>query len=280
MLKHRVGDEIRFVAQPDHAALAGLLAAHWGGGDFAPPGGYAPCEDPEALRAETIFGIAQHDNGWWESEADPELDAADSLPQHFLDSTLEQSLERWTRGVARFFEPHPYAALLISHHAYWLNAPKSDPGFEPTFSPRTAQGPQGELLEQFLEYRREDHRRLKDRLRQSAWGAAAVEPALLNPHVRLLQTLDRISLRVCSGSEEGADLPGVPVRGWDDRGALRLESAGRDQWTLSPYPLDQDPLEAAVPARVIADGDRPGDEFASWWAAQPVRLLPIRLGSA
>ena len=68
------------VTQPHHAEVAGYLAAHWGNREFARPGHFAPTPDPERLRAETVFGIAQHDNGWWEWDAAPRLREADGLP--------------------------------------------------------------------------------------------------------------------------------------------------------------------------------------------------------
>ena len=107
MLKRTVSGELWCISQPDHAAAAGYLAAHWGNGQFARPGRYAPFPDPERLRAETVLAIAEHDNGWWEWEADPQIDPADGLP---LDLTsLEQSdgLQRWRLGVSgtRIFGP-------------------------------------------------------------------------------------------------------------------------------------------------------------------------------
>ena len=80
MLKRQVGSELWCITQPDHAAVSGYLAAHWGNGEFARPGYFAPFPEAERLRAETILAIAEHDNGWWEWEADPQRDPADGLP--------------------------------------------------------------------------------------------------------------------------------------------------------------------------------------------------------
>ena len=74
MLKRQVGSELWCITQPDHAAVSGYLAAHWGNGEFARPGSFAPFPEPERLRAETILAIAEHDNGWWEWEGDPQRD--------------------------------------------------------------------------------------------------------------------------------------------------------------------------------------------------------------
>ena len=101
MLKRRIGNEIRLTSQPDHAAVSGYLAAHWGNADFQRPGYYTPSPDAEAIRAETVLAIAEHDNGWWEWEADPPLDPNDGLPLHLLALTHESGLDRWRRGRDR-----------------------------------------------------------------------------------------------------------------------------------------------------------------------------------
>ena len=80
MLKTLRDDKVWLVSQPDHAEVSGYLAAHWGNEEFTRPGYYAASNDPERLRAETVLAIAQHDNGWWEWEAAPELSEIDGLP--------------------------------------------------------------------------------------------------------------------------------------------------------------------------------------------------------
>jgi len=47
--------------------------------------------EPEQLAAETIFGIAEHDNGWWEWEASPTITASDKLPKG-LDGLRENTI--------------------------------------------------------------------------------------------------------------------------------------------------------------------------------------------
>jgi hypothetical protein len=113
LLKTVIDGKTWLVSQPDHAAVSGYLIAHWGNQEFAKPGYYAETPQPEDLRAETIFGIAEHDNGWWEWEADPEIDERDGLPLHLTDLSQQEGFGHWRRGVPRFQERHPYTALLI-----------------------------------------------------------------------------------------------------------------------------------------------------------------------
>ncbi len=80
MLKTHIGNEVWLVHQPDHARLAGYLAAHW----EAPMNlrGRVLSErvtHADAIRDEVILAIAEHDNGWWEWEAIPSIDADDGF---------------------------------------------------------------------------------------------------------------------------------------------------------------------------------------------------------
>ena len=137
MLKTLRGKKMWLVSQPDHAELAGLLAANWGNDEFARPGQFASADDPEQLRAEIVLAIAQHDNGWWEWEATPELSEIDGLPLDLTDllKNRQEALKRWRLGVPRFSRDNPYASLLISFQGYWLYAHVIQPDPYPAFSP-------------------------------------------------------------------------------------------------------------------------------------------------
>lgn len=52
--------------------------------------------DPERLRAEVILAIAEHDNGWWEWEAIPDL-YADGFPAGLGEVLQSQQagIDRW-----------------------------------------------------------------------------------------------------------------------------------------------------------------------------------------
>ncbi len=134
MLKTHQHDRLWLVTQPDHAQVAGYLAAHWGNDDFARPGCYASVPDSEKLRAETLMAIAQHDNGWWEWEASPTLADVDGFPSGLADvlKNQQEGMERWRVGLARF-DDRPYVNLLISHHAYRLYAAKVEASPDPAF---------------------------------------------------------------------------------------------------------------------------------------------------
>ena len=105
MLKTKRGSQVWLITQPAHAELAGKMAAHWGNEEFAVPGHFAASVDPERLRREVVLAVAEHDNGWWEWEADPPLSVEDGLPQDLVPLIFDffkKSLVIWGhRGLER-----------------------------------------------------------------------------------------------------------------------------------------------------------------------------------
>ena len=286
-----------FVTQPHHAEVAGYLAAHWGNDRFARLGRFAPSPDPERLRAETVFAIAQHDNGWWEWDATPELAAADGLPLGLRDviRNQQEGMNKWRLGVPRFREQHPYAALLISCHAFWLHGPRIGVGSDPAFrhplygkaAPARLEGMEAGVTRAFLGEIEALQAGLKARLGADAACAAWVEPAQLDPHVRLLQLLDALSLSLCAAvippldgparglGEDAFDLPDVPRRSWEDRVTIVVRPQGGGRIVCAPYPFDLDPLPIAVQARVLDARAGHTAPFATRWHAhlpEPVRF--------
>jgi hypothetical protein len=277
LLKTKIDGQTWLISQPGHAAVSGYLSAHWGNGEFTKPGHFGTAPNPGALRAETIFAIAEHDNGWWEWEGDPQIDPADGLPLHLTDLSPEQSFERWRLGVPRFRQEHPYTALLISLHAYRLYAFRVRRDFDPLWqhplfggvpSESPLGGPDLPLIEQFeAEQKREQEEIIQQLSADPAW-TAAVQPEILNPHARLLQLADALSLVLCFGARKPLRLAEIPKTGWDDRVTLELSPQGR-RIVCRPYPFDLDPLPVALRARILQEGDKPRGDFQTWWHGVP-----------
>jgi hypothetical protein len=294
MLKTRVNGEIWLVTQPDHGRIAGYLAAHWGNAQFQAPGRHGSAADPERLRDETVFAIAQHDNGWWEWEAAPDLSDADGLPLGLAEVLKNQrdGMNRWRQGLRRFVD-HPYANLLISHQAYWLYAarvlPDADPAFaHPLFwkgSPeRLYPGGREEPLK-FMAELEALRGPWIERLRSDPATADWVEPDNVLPHARLLQICDGLSLALCSDliparsgpargfGEDAFELANVPRRGWDDRVTMTFTPRGGLRIEVSPYPFDVDPLPVAAPVLIAAAGDEKPVHFHTWREARLPRAV-------
>ncbi len=292
MLKTRRDDnKVWLITQPDHAEVSGYFAAHWGNGEFTRPGYYADSKDPERLRAETVLAIAEHDNGWWEWEATPDLSEEDGLPLGLfgLSETLSEGMDRWRRGVPRFGDRHPYVGLLIGYHAYWLYYrgidSETDPAFaHQLFSKNAPQRLTGDLLEETLRFIGEIEAMqngFKTRLLDMPETAEWVKPEHLKPHIRLLQVLDGLSLSICSAlicptkgqargfGEDEIELPDVPRKSWEDRVTLELRPAGKRRIVCQPYPFDIDPLPVTVSARILDCSEEQTSHFQSRWHSTP-----------
>jgi hypothetical protein len=231
------------------------------------PGYYAPTDYSERQREEVILAIAQHDNGWWEWEASPSIDPADGLPYGLTDEnreTARDTLDRWHAAASRLADRHLYAALLISMHPTWLYRfafadlveDHDEPFRHPLFG--TADAAKTLVADPILTralIAKEEARQaqLISRLRRDpAWRDAA-DPLQLNPHVRLLQLMDALSLLLCMGSDASMNLPHIPRGGWDDRVTLAWQPQEGQRIICSPYPFVVDPLRVFVPVRMVED---------------------------
>ena len=296
MLKTLRDKKIWLVSQPDHGEVSGLLAAHWGNDEFTRPGHFANSDDPERLWAETVLATAQHDNGWWEWEAAPELAEVDGLPLDLTEvlTNQQEGMSRWRLGVLRFSRSHPYMSLLISFHAYWLYAHGSqadpDPAFaHPLFwkgSSRHLMGDQLATARSFVIEMQGIQDELTARLRKDPASAAWVETEHLNPHARLLQLLDGLSLSLCSAlvppstgeakgfGDDEFNLLEVPRRSWNDRVTIEMKPVSERRIVCRPYPFSVDPLPIIVPAQILDWPAQPFTHFQSWWYS--ARKQPIR----
>lgn len=302
MLKLPRDDATWLTTQPDHARVSGYLAAHWGNDVFAAPGRFAPAADPERLRAETVMGIAEHDNGWREHDATPDLDPEDGLPLNLPQTVADQQvgMDHWRKGVARFAKSHPYASLLIGYHALWLYRPRIDPDpplpFRPVFFWKAlrpvAEGEKAEEARAIVAELETTQAELTARLAADPETTAWLAPEHLGPHVRLLQLLDALSLSLCSTmipardgesrglGEDAFEMAEVPRRSWDDRVTIAVTPSGPGRIALDPYPFDVDPLPVAVASRAFRPGTGRGSRFPTWWHACPITPLRFEYHSA
>ena len=274
MLKAQVDNELWLVQQPHHAQVSGFLAAHWGGSNgFARPGHFPGATDPARWRDEVVLGIAEHDNGWWETEAMPRFSDRDGLPigvAEAASSTEENEFaawrtggfDRWRVGIDRIAGSHPYGALLISLHAYWLYAvafedllPSDGDRYRHFVfgAPEVAAGLVGDesKTRAFLEEQAELQTELKKQLSHDPIMARAVEPEHLKPHFRLLQLMDTMSLFLALNDLDEHELPDVPRGGWNDRCTITWTRRDARTIVLDPYPFEVDALRVSLPTRVV-----------------------------
>lgn len=282
MLKAAHENEIWMIQQPHHAQVSGFFAAHWGGANgFARPGHYPGATHPGRWRDEVVLGIAEHDNGWWETEAMPVFSDRDGLPVGVGEAAPPTSeneftawhsggFDRWRSGIHRLALTHPYGALLTSMHAYWLYAvvfedllpDNADHLRHFVFGPpEVAEGLVSDpaAARVFLSEMQKEQEILKGRVANDLVLAGLVQPEHLNPHFRLTQLMDTLSLYLSLNDTEDHVLPDVPRASWDDRVALQWKRKGERIIELDPYPFDTGGLEVHLPARVALSAHTPNE---------------------
>ena len=232
-------DTWRLVTQPDHAAFAAELLSLW----------RAEGVPDHPRRADLLFAVREHDNGWREADAAPYWDPERHRPHDFLTLPRPARIEIWERGVARFAGSHPWAALLITRHARRLHRNRRD------------DAEWAGLLEMLDEL---------ERGLAEATGATEEEIAAAD---RLVDLADTLSLAVCNGWPEPFERHGVRAR-------MREGTLVDGTLELDPFPL-AGATTFRIPCRRIAIRDYRGDaalggELATArWGELTVRVGPL-----
>jgi hypothetical protein len=92
------------ITQPDHAALAGRIMAHW------------PSLATAERRDLILRATAAHDDGWREPDAAPTADPVTGAVRDFVAVPARVKQEVWPRALAGLADA-PWAAALVAHHA-------------------------------------------------------------------------------------------------------------------------------------------------------------------
>ena len=265
---------VRLVTQPNHAVAAEFMASHWGNKEFTKLGFYGDYSESEKLSSEIIFGITEHDNGWWEWEADPSNSESDKLPLGLAEvlNNPTEATQRWQIGTTRFEDSHPYASLLINFHAYRLYnvAHEEESSIHPLFGDSKSfsneKSPQDISLIETLQNQQD---KLKEKLeRLGGWHKDAINPEILLPHARMMQIMYALSLYLCSdfippasGKVKGlgrdeVEIKNIPKKDWEDR--IKMHIIPQDDCTLvcDPYPFDKDNLKVPIVVTEIEDLDQ------------------------
>jgi Protein of unknown function (DUF3891) len=169
-------DRLLLITQPDHAQLAGRIMERC-----------VPLAD-HRRRDSILRACAEHDDGWIEVDAAPEID---HLTGHVIDFMTAPSLTKqsvWPRAVARL-AADPWAAALVAMHAVTVYSRYQDDLAWASFFP--------------------DMTGARDALVRESGGAIA-ELEADYPFVRLA---DLISLTFCNRWTEPQGFGGWMVRG-------------------------------------------------------------------
>ena len=198
-------DSCYLISQPDHAALAGALAAQ-----FVSP--HFPALDPLVVRA-----IAVHDSGWalFAAEADPSapplVDGA-GKPLSFLDITPADFVRAWSASIDRAEEICPAGGVMVSTHFQCLCRHRLGAAND-TAEDRS-------ILQRFEERETTRIARLLPAAKVTAAQAAVL--------TEVLQFCDLLSLYLCCGATEEVEFPQnfasmENVRGRYEGGAFHLQ---------------------------------------------------------
>jgi hypothetical protein len=225
--------QLLFITQPDHARFSAELLSLWRA-DGLP-------DHPR--RAELLFAVREHDNGWREADAAPRWNRERDRPHDFLTMPREDRIEIWQRGTARFAVEHPYAALLVTRHALQLHRER-----------------QGEAeLQPFLEYLAELSKELHE--------ATGVTEAELEADYRWLDLTDLLSLGVCNRWSE-------PFGRYGFQGLFREGTLHLDPFPLAGATGFQIPCRRLSARSYGGDADLGGELAAARWEELRVRVAP------
>lgn len=265
---------IRFVTQPDHAALAGRFAEQWGGEGFASP----------TPAAAVRLAVHAHDDGWWLRDRRPRL-ASDGSPQAFHELPASEWIRLYRRGIDDVARADCYAGLLVSMHGSGLRRQRY--GLSPSW---------GETPSSFREFVDREERRqrslaaaLRDDPNDDRISDADVEllhalhetgrvpdgmddGSRLWRNYRLLGALDTLSLRLCAtpvtrragpvdGTEaaESITVDRVPTEPETADATLTVEPVGPGAYRLTPYPFRESPVTTRIPTRTVTETSFPDE---------------------
>jgi hypothetical protein len=188
--QRQLAEKYWLVTQPDHAALAGALAAN-----LVAPG--FPRVDPLIARA-----IEVHDAGWAIFEPEACLTAAPGVdgrgkPLSFLEIDPPQFLRAWTASIDRAESVCPAGGYIVSRHFCALGEGRLASAID---------GPENSSrLHAFVADEAQRRRRLQPQ--------AARSPAELEALLLVLQFCDLLSLYLCCGARDAVEFPQQFVSG-------------------------------------------------------------------
>jgi hypothetical protein len=239
MILYEQNNEVVLIRQTDHALLSGFFAREWGNQEFSRP------EPFESFR----LAAAEHDNGWAEWEAHPQVDRATFLPYTFMSIPTEQHIALYQRGLERLLKVDRYAALLVSMHC--MDLYDKTRATMPGFSAKYVRSSETHLVHEFVQRLRLQQLRLKMDLRADPATKNFMDENLLRANVQRLEALDRLSLYFCLPALEDSTIEGVPRNDAGEEVDWQLTREDAAVVVLAPYPFRREPLAISILARRI-----------------------------
>lgn len=211
------------ITQPEHARLAGCVAAAWAGA------GWCALEP----RDEVLDAVFHHDDGWIDWERSPDVDD-EGNPRQFTDMPLDVVLPIWRRSIAICREIGPLAGAMAAGHFAGLL--RRFPGWRDRSAAEEAANADAFLAEQDRRCQAWREAWLSADRRRRVEGADA---ALAH-----LQMFDAISLWLCS-DDRPESFETEPPQG---EPPCCFDWAGDRTWTVSPWPFEAREVRLTVTA--------------------------------
>lgn len=258
IVRHLNGD-LQIVLQVDHAKLSGQFAERFGGGELWEP----------TPREHVVQACAEHDDGWHDWEAAPEIDPESGRAWNFRDLEILRHLDFYRAGIGRVTKQDPYAGMLVSKHGSGIYKRRYDlqpemvvPGVTPEI---------GAAIDEFIAEQESAQAQLQSDLEADSaeiWSA-----------YRLLQASDRFSLVFCMDRPKSAVGVGpIPMQDGTDV-ELIVELTGEWSARLTPYPFRDSQREVfTLGRRVLPDRVWGSDEeFGEALFAAPIETVEVQI---
>ncbi len=218
------------IAQPDHAALSGDLAANFISPLF-----------PQ-INADIAKAIAFHDAGWsmFPAEAQPNLPpmiSDDLKPRSFIEFPPQDFLRAWTGSIDRAESICPAGGIMVSRHFASLAQFRLKEQMDNDADQR--------LVREFLD--REDARQ------QRLSAKAGITREQSDDLLKVLQFCDVLSLYLCCGATEDVEFPQRFARE-----PIRLKRTN-ELYILTPSPFQADPQQLRTVSLGVAARCYPAD---------------------
>lgn len=253
-------DSSRFlvVLQIDHSRVAGLLAAHWGNSEFAPTTPFA----------SMVLAAQEHDNGWWDWEVKPTLNAQ-GYPLDYINSAKFLRgiwLGFYRHGIERVTEIDPYAGYVVSMHGEGLLT--QGMGLLP-YMPDYFEDSE---VQNFVREQKAFRRDLLERLRRHEEYRDVISDEQFWINFKSMEVFDQFAQFLCnrypfnSTQRKNGPTPTlsntpVPVKPGRADVTMTVEVLDEKNAIVRPYPFDTDPLIVSFPARLLPNRSYTNEDF-------------------
>jgi Protein of unknown function (DUF3891) len=231
MIVRDEADTFLLITQPDHARLAERIGA--------------AMRSERALattdRDAILLAIREHDNGWVEVDAEPEVEPATRRPRDFMSGSARVKYDLWLRGIARAAQMDPRAGALVAEHALTVYAyRRGDADWQTFFDSVTP---------------------IRDDLLKQLGMLTGDAREVFQRQYRCVQLADAFSLQFCGG--------------WTDVSSLEYQAIMRgNELLISPDPFDGATVPLQVLGRRIAARRYTSDgDVRAAMAAAPVLVV-------